>query len=152
MRIDRGMARLMAVVFCAAAVAASAEGAPILNESFEDGAFVANAAQGTMTLNVGSTTITNWTVVTDALASIEFAEPLASFRAGWQQVPQSHQLPSRCSFRRRPRRQSQPTWGPPLTSAFYLGSYTARWGGPPVAITATAGSASETCTVTHPQH
>ena len=115
MRIDRGMARLMAVVFCAAGVAASAEGAPILNESFEDGAFVANAAQGTMTLNVGSTTITNWTVVTDALAWIESPNPwfLSRRMATSSSISPTSKpvLPSAAS-----RRQSQPMWGPPTIS------------------------------------
>ena len=31
--------------------------------------------------------------------------------------------------------------------SFYLGTYTQRWGGPPVSITASAGNASETFTV-----
>ena len=146
MRIDRGMARLMAVVLCAASVTASAEASPILNESFEDGSFVANAAQGTMTLNVGSTAITNWTVVADALAWIESPNPwflsaqdgdkfldLTNFQAGapFGGVTQTIATDVGASY----------------DLLFYLGSYTARWGGPPVAITATAGSASQTCTV-----
>ena len=146
MRIDREMARLMAVVLCAGAVAASAEASPILNESFEDGAFVANAAQGTMTLNVGSTAITNGTVVADALAWIESPNPwflsaqdgdkfldLTNFQAGapFGGVTQTIATDVGASY----------------DLLFYLGSYTARWGGPPVAITATAGSASQTCTV-----
>src|SRR2546425_11867738 len=46
----------------------------LTNGSFELGAFV-NQGNETMVLNVGSTTITGWTVVTDQLAWIDAGNP-----------------------------------------------------------------------------
>src|SRR5215470_919203 len=46
----------------------------LTNGSFELGAFV-NQGNATMVLNVGSTSITGWTVVTDQLAWIDTGNP-----------------------------------------------------------------------------
>jgi hypothetical protein len=98
-----------------------------------------------MTLNVGSTTITNWTVVADALAWIDSPNPwflsaqdgnkfldLTNFQAGAPFGGVTQTIATDV--------------GAAYTLSYYLGSYTARWGGPPVAITATAGNAIQTCT------
>jgi len=146
--IYREMTRLLAVVFCASLAATSANATPILNGSFESGAFASTGFQGTMTLPVGSTTITDWTVVGtvgDTLAWIESPNPWSLSAQDGNRFLDLTNLQA----------------GPPFTGvtqtiatnvgsnyvlSFYLGSLTALWGGPPVSILATAGSASQTCT------
>jgi hypothetical protein len=144
-RTYRKIARLLTVVFCASLVTTSANAAPILNGSFEDGGFVANAAQGTMSLGLGSTTITNWTVVVDGIAWIESPNPwslsaqhgnrfldLTLFQAGSPFGGVTQTIATDV--------------GSDYLLSFYLGSLTAIWGGPPVSILATAGSTTQTCT------
>ena len=82
MRSYREVVRLLAFVGCCALVATSAEANLILNPSFEQGAYVdTGGIDQTMSLGVGSTTMTNWTVVVDDLA--------------WNQNPNPWFLPHR---------------------------------------------------------
>ena len=149
MRSYREVVRLLAFVGCLALVATSAEANLILNASFEDGAFVdTGGIDQTMTLGVGSTTMTNWTVVVDDLAWIDTPNPwFLSAQDGTKFLDLTNYEP-----------------GPPLAGvtqtiattaasnyllSFYMGSYTDLWGGP-VSILATAGSASVTCSLLTP--
>ena len=117
----------------------------LTNGSFEDGSFV-NQGNETMVLSAGSTTITGWTVTGDQLAWINAGNPwglsaedgnffldFTSYTAGapFGGVTQS--------ITTSPGQQYQ--------LLFELGSYTQRWGGPPVSILASAGGASQTFTV-----
>lgn len=146
MRIYREIARLLAVVASVSLVATSANAAPILNGSFEEGAFVAGASQGTMTLGVGSTTMTSWTVVGDSLAWINSPNPwslsaqdgnffldLTDFETGSPFGGVTQAIATDV--------------GSEYNLSFYLGSLTSIWGGPPISIQATAGSAAQTCSV-----
>jgi hypothetical protein len=99
-----------------------------------------------MVLAVGATTITGWTVVTDGIA--------------WLISPNSWGLSAQDGNRFLD--LTEYTAGAPFGGvtqdiatiagheydlSFYLGSYTARWGGPPISILAAAGATSDTFTV-----
>jgi hypothetical protein len=116
----------------------------IQNPSFELGGFV-NQGNQTMSLPAGpGQTISNWTVGFDTIAWINTGSPwglsaqdgdkfldLTNYEAG---------APFGGVF------QAIPTIiGADYSLTYYLGSYTARWGGPPIAITAFAGSAIQQC-------
>lgn len=148
MRIYREMARLLAVVFCASLVATSASAAPILNGSFEGGAFVAGGFQGTMHLGVGSTTITDWTVVGvvgDSLAWINSPNPWSLSAQDGNFFLDLTNVTALAPFAGVTQTIATDV-GSEYNLSFYLGSLTSIWGGPPVSILATAGSATQTCT------
>jgi len=119
---------------------------PLTNSSFELGTFV-NDGKGTMILQVGATDITGWTVVTDELAWIGNPNPWSLSAQEGDRFLDLTAYPAGAPFgaitqtvETIPQHQYE--------LSYYLGSHTARWGGPPVAIVATAGGESQTCTVT----
>lgn len=119
---------------------------PLTNSSFELGTFV-NDGKGTMILQVGGTDLTGWTVVTDELGWIGNPNPWSLSAQDGDRFLDLTAYPAGAPFggitqtiATLPQRQYELSYG--------LGSHTARWGGPPVAIVATAGSESQTCTVT----
>jgi hypothetical protein len=147
MHTYRSAVRILAGAICMLAVPLYASAAPILNGSFEQGAFADTApvGDGTMSLPAGSTTIDNWTVLADTLAWIQSPNiwglsaqdgnlflDLTNLEAGPPFAGVTQTIAT--------------TPGDNYVLSFYLGSYTARWGGPPVSILATAGTAAQTCT------
>ena len=135
------------IVLAMVTFAGSATAAPIAitNNSFETGSFV-NDGNGTMVLPVGSTAITGWTVTADQLAWITMPNP-------WGLAPQDGTrfldltaYPAGAPFGGISQTLST-TIGNAYQLSYYLGTYTAAWGGPPVSILASAGGASQTCTV-----
>lgn len=145
MRKYRDVVRLFVFVGFVSIAVPSAEANAILNGSFENGAFVNQGSQ-TMTLLAGSTAITNWAVVgADGLAWINAGNPwslsaqdgdkfldLTDFLAGPPFAGVTQSIAT--------------TAGSQYVLSYYLGSLTSIWGGPPVSITASAGSTSLTCT------
>ena len=130
------------------AVSAQAIPVPLTNPSFELGTFV-NDGNGTMILPVGSTAITGWTVVADQLAWIISPNPWGLSAQEGNRFLDFTAYPTGAPFGGVT--QSIATVvGQQYQLSYYLGSYTARWGGNPVSILATAGGASATCSVSAP--
>lgn len=117
----------------------------ITNGSFELGTFV-NDGNETMTFSTGTTAITGWTAVGRQFSWITTPNPwglsaqdgtffldLTAYNTGapFGGVTQSVAT----------------TIGEQYELSFFLGSYTQRWGGPPVSILASAGGTSQTFTV-----
>lgn len=133
-------------LICLLACFVSAQGALINNGGFELGTFV-DDGNGTDSFLAGPTTITGWTAVGRQVSWIRSPNPwLLSAEEGTHFLDLTGYQP-----------------GPPFGGvtetiatnvgqqydlSFFLGSYTQRWGGPPVAILASAGSTSQTFTVT----
>jgi hypothetical protein len=117
----------------------------ITNGSFEVGTFV-NDGNATMTFNAGSTTMTGWSAVGRQLSWITTPNPwglsaqdgiffldLTAYNTGAPFGGVTQTITT--------------TVGEQYMLSFYLGSYTQRWGGPPVSILASAGGTSQTFTV-----
>ena len=144
MRRYLALVRLLAFAGAVSLVAQPARANLILNPSFELGAFVDQGSQ-TMTLPAGSgTDLTNWTVGFDSLAWINVGSPwqlsaqdgskfldLTNYEAGAPFGGVNQTIAT--------------TIGSQYVLTYYLGSLTSVWGGPPVAITAFAGSATQQC-------
>jgi hypothetical protein len=149
MRRYLAIVRLMALAGVASLAAQPARANLILNPSFESGAFV-NQANQTMSLPAGAgQTIADWTVGFDTIAWINAGNPflltaqdgdkfldLTNYEAGAPFGGVNQTIAT--------------TVGSNYVLTFYLGSYTTLWGGPPVSITAFAGSATQQCSVTTP--
>jgi hypothetical protein len=117
----------------------------LTNGSFELGAFV-DQGNETMVLGIGSTSITGWTVVTDQLAWIDTGNPWGLSAQDGNRFLDFTAYPAGAPFGGIS--QSLATIpGQQYQLSFDLGSYTARWGGPPVSIVASAGGASQTFSV-----
>jgi len=117
----------------------------LTNESFEAGAFV-NQGNATMVLPVGSTSITDWTVINDQLAWIDTGNPWGLTAQDGDRFLDLTAYPTGAPFGGVSQTITTVA-GQQYMLSFYLGTYTARWGGPPVSISASAGNASQTFTV-----
>ncbi|HEY6990186.1 MAG TPA: DUF642 domain-containing protein [Bryobacteraceae bacterium] len=115
------------------------------NGSFEQGTFV-NDGNGTMTFSAGPTSITGWTAVGRQVSWIESPNPwglsaqdgnffldLTAYNPGAPFGGVTQDITT--------------VVGQQYDLSFYLGSYTRRWGGPPVSILASAGGTSQTFSV-----
>ena len=127
----------------------------VVNGSFENGNFVQNTAfSGTMSVPVGSTAITGWTVIgSDQIAWIDINNP-GGFQWG-DLVPSDGEwfldlteFPAGAPFGG-VSQDINTVVGENYTLSFDLGSST-DWGNVPSAITANAGSASQTFTSAQP--
>jgi hypothetical protein len=117
----------------------------LTNASFELGAFSGDANE-TMVLPVASSTITGWTVVNDQMAWITAGNPWGLSAQDGDFFLDLTAYPTGAPFGGVA--QDIPTVpGQQYSLSFYLGSYTQRWGGPPVSISVSAGGTSETFTV-----
>jgi hypothetical protein len=144
MRSYRELLRALTLAGVVSAAASSAHANLILNPSFESGGFV-NEGNQTMSLPAGpGQTITNWSVGIDTVAWINTGNPfllsaqdgdkfldLTNYQAGAPFAAVFQTIPT--------------TVGSDYILTYYLGSYTAVWGGPPVGITAFAGSVTQQC-------
>ena len=70
----RAFSKVFLGIACMLPIAVHADANLLTNASFELGNFV-NQGNATMVLNVGSTSITGWTVVNDQLAWIDVGNP-----------------------------------------------------------------------------
>jgi hypothetical protein len=114
----------------------------VTNGSFELGSFI-NDGNETMTFNAGATTITGWTAVGRQMSWITTPNPwglsaqdgtffldLTAYNTGAPFGGVTQNIST--------------VPGQQYDLSFYLGSYTQRWGGPPVSILAAAGTTSQT--------
>lgn len=118
----------------------------ITNSSFELGGFI-NEGGSTMVLPVGSTAITGWTISTDQLAWIDVGNPWGLSAQDGTRFLDLTAYPAGAPFGGISQAIATVA-GEQYELSFYLGSYTSRWGGPPVEITASAGSTSQAFAVT----
>jgi hypothetical protein len=127
---------------CLTFLALSANANLLTNGSFELGTFV-NDGNLTDTFSAGATTITGWSAVGRQISWIDVGNPwslsaqdgnrfldLTAYNAGAPFGGVTQNVAT--------------TAGEQYTVSFYLGSYTALWGGPPVSILASAGGTSQT--------
>jgi hypothetical protein len=138
----RASAAFVLVVIALARVVSAAP-ITVTNHSFESGAFVGDA-NNTMVLPVGSTTITGWTVVNDQLAWIISPNPWGLSAEDGNAFLDLTAYPTGAPFGG-VQQSLATTIGNSYEVSYYLGSYTARWGGPP-SIQASAAGTSQTCT------
>jgi Protein of unknown function (DUF642)/PEP-CTERM motif len=138
--------RSLTVVACLSLFAASAQALPITNPGFELGTFV-NDGNGTMVLAVGSTVMTGWTVTGDQLAWIISPNPWGLSAQEGNRFLDFTAYPAGAPFGGVTQTLATVA-GQQYQVNYFLGSYTQRWGGPPVSIVASAGSTSQTCSVT----
>ena len=140
------LTQLLAGVACMALVAVPAKANLITNGSFELGSFV-NQGNATDVLNIGSTSITGWTVVTDQLAWIDTGNPWGLSAQDGNRFLDFTAYPAGAPFGGISQNIATVA-GQQYELAFYLGNYTQRWGGPPVSILASAAGASQNFSVT----
>lgn len=142
---DRLLAHLLLGGACVAVLAVSARADLLINGSFEDGTLV-NDGNHTMTFSAGPTNMTGWTAVGRQVSWIEAGNPFGlSAQDGSRFLDLTAYNPG-APFGG-VSQTIDTTAGQRYMLSFYLGSYTARWGGPPVSILASAGGTRETFTV-----
>ena len=129
-------------------VATTAQAIPISNPSFEIGTLVDDGT-GTMVLPVNSLQITGWTVVTDQLAWITSPNSWGLTANDGDRFLDLTAYPTGAPFGG-VRQTLSTTAGELYQLSYSLGTYTQRWGGPPVSIIASAGNATQQCTVLTP--
>jgi hypothetical protein len=135
---------LAIILAMALAAASGAHANELVNGSFEQGTHT-NDGNNTETFLAGATTITGWTTVGSHVSWIADPNPfgltaqdgslfldLTGYTAGAPFGGVTQTIAT--------------TPGAPYKLTFELGSYTALWGGPPVSITASAGSTSDVLT------
>jgi hypothetical protein len=135
----------ISLLICMLACFYSAQGALITNGSFELGTFV-DDGNGTDSFFAGPTTITGWTAVGRQVSWIRSPNPwFLSAQDG------SHFLDLTGYITGAPfggvTQTIATNAGQQYNLSFFLGSYTQKWGGPPVSILASAGGTSNTFTV-----
>ncbi|HSY06797.1 MAG TPA: DUF642 domain-containing protein [Steroidobacteraceae bacterium] len=131
----------VALMWVGAVASAHASTNLLTNGSFELGTFT-NQGQDTETFTAGSTVMTGWTTTGNFVSWIGATNPfslsaqdgsyfldLTGYHAGAPFGGVTQTIAT--------------TPGKQYDLSFYLGSYTAVWGGPPVSITAAAGGTSE---------
>ncbi len=118
----------------------------LTNPSFELGGFI-NEGGSTMVLPVASTAITGWTISSDQLAWIDSGNPWGLSAQDGTRFLDLTAYPAGAPFGGISQTIATVA-GEQYELSFYLGSYTSRWGGPPVEITASAGGASQSFAVT----
>jgi hypothetical protein len=126
-------------------IGAAAHAIPVSNFSFEGGGFV-DDGNGTMVLPVGSTAITGWTVTGDQLAWITNPNPWGLAAQEGNRFLDLTAYPSGAPFGGVTQTLATAA-GQSYVVNYFLGSYTSRWGGPPVSIEFSAGGTTTTCTV-----
>ena len=140
-----GRVVLLAALFTLSAAGTYAAPIAVVNSSFESGTFV-NDGNGTDVLPVGSPAITGWTVFNDQLAWIISPNPWDLSAQDGNAFLDLTAYPTGAPFGG-VQQTLTTTAGNLFQVDYYLGTYTARWGGPPVSILASAAGAGETCTV-----
>jgi Protein of unknown function (DUF642)/PEP-CTERM motif len=129
------------VALTLAGAATSVHANLLTNGSFELGTFT-NQGNDTQTFTAGATVMTGWTTTGNFVSWIGPTNPFGltaqdgSFfldLTGYQTGAPFGGVTQTIAT----------TPGKEYQLSFYLGSYTARWGGPPVTITATAGATSD---------
>lgn len=124
---------------------ANATASLLTNGGFELGALV-NDGNSTMTFSAGPTNITGWNAVGRQVSWIEAGNPF-----GLSAQDGSRFLDLTAYVAGPPfggvTQTISTNAGQQYILSFFLGTYTLRWGGPPVSIVASAGGTSQTFTV-----
>jgi len=132
-------------LICMLACFVPAQAALLINGSFELGTFV-DDGNGTDSFSAGPTTITGWAAVGRQVSWIRSPNPW-----GLSAQDGTHFLDLTGYQTGAPfggvTQNIVTTIGQQYDLSFYLGSYTQRWGGPPVSILAAAGSTNQIFTV-----
>jgi hypothetical protein len=133
------------LLICILACFIPAQANLINNGSFELGTFV-DDGNGTDSFNAGPTTITGWTAVGRQVSWIQSPNPW-----GLSAQDGNHFLDLTGYATGAPFGGVTQTFativGQQYDLSFYLGSYTQRWGGPPISILAAAANTNQTFTV-----
>lgn len=133
------------LLICTLACFVPAQANLITNGSFELGTFV-DDGNGTDSFNAGPTTITDWAAVGRQVSWIRSPNPWGLSAEDGTQFLDLTGYQTGAPFGGVT--QTIPTiMGQTYSLSFFLGSYTQRWGGPPVSILASAGSTNQTFTV-----
>jgi hypothetical protein len=122
------------------AAASGAQANQLVNGSFEQGTHT-NDGNNTETFFAGATDITGWTTVGSHVSWIADPNPFALTAQNGSLFLDLTGYTAGAPFGGVTQTIAT-TPGAPYKLSFELGSYTARWGGPPVSITASAGSTS----------
>jgi hypothetical protein len=129
---------------CLTFLVVSAHANLLTNGSFELGTFV-NDGNLTDSFSAGATTITGWSAVGRQVSWIDVGNPWGlSAQDGNRFLDLTGYNPG-APFGGVTQNVAT-TVGEQYAVSFYLGSYTARWGGPPTSIVASAGGTSQTFT------
>jgi hypothetical protein len=130
---------------CVALVVAQAHANLLTNGSFELGTLV-NDGNHAQTFSAGPTNITGWTAVGRQVTWIDAGNPFLLTAQDGDRFLDLTAYITGAPFGGVTQNVATTT-GQEYELSFYLGSYTQRWGGPPVSILASAGGASQTFTV-----
>lgn len=143
--ISNRAGRRLLTASCLTLCAAHAEANLLTNASFEQGTLV-NDGNNSMTFNAGPTNITGWTAVGRQITWIDTGNPFVLSAQDGNRFLDLTAYNAGAPFGGVTQNVATAA-GQQYELSFYLGSYTQRWGGPPVSILASAGSASQTFTV-----
>jgi hypothetical protein len=140
--------RMIAYAAVVTVFAVYAEANLLTNASFEVGTLV-NDGNHTQTFSAGPTAITGWTAVGRQVSWIDAGNPFGLSAQDGNRFLDLTAYITGAPFGGVTQTIST-TAGQQYSLSFYLGSYTQRWGGPPVSILATAGGTSQTFTLATP--
>jgi len=143
--VNRATIRLLAGAVLLSSFAMHADANLLTNGSFELGTLV-NDGNQTMTFNAGPTNITGWTAVGRQVSWIQAGNPFSLSAEDGSRFLDLTAYNTGAPFGGVSQTIAT-TAGLQYQLSFFLGSYTQLWGGPPVSILASAGSTSQTFTV-----
>ena len=142
----RRITQLLGGVACTALLSMNAYASLLTNGSFESGPFVDDGNK-TMTFTAVPGSITDWTVVGSHVSWIDTGNPWGLSAQDGDRFLDLTGYTTGAPFGGVTQTVAT-TAGQQYDLSFYLGSYTQRWGGPPVSILATVDGTSQTFTVT----
>jgi hypothetical protein len=137
-----GLQGMLAAALVGAATCVHAQ--LLTNGSFESGTFI-NQGNDTETFTAGATTMSGWTTTGNFVSWIGPSNPFGLMAQDGSFFLDLTGYHTGAPFGGVTQTIAT-TPGQPYALTFYLGSYTARWGGPPVSILASAGATSGTFT------
>lgn len=141
----RAITQIILAAVCASLVATHTNANLLTNGSFEAGTLV-NDGNHTMTFGAGPTNITDWAAVGRQVSWIDTGNPFfLSAQDGNRFLDLTAYNPG-APFGGVTQNVAT-TVGQEYNLSFFLGTYTQRWGGPPVSIVAAADGTSQTFTV-----
>ena len=141
----RAITHLLVSAGCMALSVLNANANLVTNGSFELGTLV-NDGNQTMTFTAGPTNITGWTAIGRQVSWIQAGNPFALSAQDGNRFLDLTAYITGAPFGGVSQTIATNA-GQEYTLSFYLGSYTRRWGGPPVSILASANGTAQTFTV-----
>ncbi len=144
MLLSRGNTIFAVGFVCLACAATHANANLLTNGSFELGTLV-NDGNATQTFSAGPTAITGWTAVGRQVSWIEAGNPFGITAQDGSRFLDLTAYNTGAPFGGGTQTIAT-TIGDQYNLTFFLGSFTSRWGGPPISILASAGGTSATFT------